>query len=611
MISTPPLPRRALRVGVTGHRDLPESGPSDGTSPLEATLAELIACLDQLMQTGCESAYFSSEAPLMRVVSSLAMGSDQLVADLALERGWLLDAILPFDEAAYSTTMPEPARSNLADLLSKAEAALRLHPVPKSTENRHAAYAAAGQFVADHSDVLIAVWDGDAAAGPGGTQQVVDYARSIGRIVVWIKPDAPESMLVSKGDDWIELSADAPELLEECVTRLLNPPDDEATRQRLAAFNAQASKQWLESLVHGNWLTRLGGAGSGKLRSLEEDEVRAGTPEQLFGLKRLGSWASRLASRNADYYRASYVGNYLLAALAVWVGLFGLLEAYLSGASHGAESDAHTIGKFPFVLAEVFIIAAIILLTFWGRRRKWHQKWLDYRLLSEATKYARLSVRVGLNSEPRPLALASTSAGLQWVAWRIRAETRATSITGGSMGAEQLENLRQHAVETGLKPQIHYHVGDGDHHGAAHRLRHLQHGLHRTGEGLFIATLVIGIGYAGLLFDFEHAKKLYPILGWSDAEKTFIKYLGAIIMAGLPALGASIGGIAAQGAFEQSALESDRIGDGLKAVSAKFEQEDQTIDELREALAELLEVQLSDWMAWRTMYGYRDLTLPA
>ena len=63
--------------------------------------------------------------------------------------------------------------------------------------------------------------------------------------------------------------------------------------------------------------------------------------------------------------------------------------------------------------------------------------------------------------------------------------------------------------------------------------------------------------------------------------------------------------------FEQAALESERIGNSLKTVSRRFAADVPTIQELREALAELLKVQVSDWQAWPTMYGNRDLTLPA
>lgn len=50
------------------------------------------------------------------------------------------------------------------------------------------AYWAAGRQVVDLTDSLLAVWDGQPAAGLGGTADVVQYARSVGRPVVVIWP---------------------------------------------------------------------------------------------------------------------------------------------------------------------------------------------------------------------------------------------------------------------------------------------------------------------------------------------------------------------------------------------------------------------------------------
>ncbi|WP_237707452.1 hypothetical protein [Serinicoccus profundi] len=49
------------------------------------------------------------------------------------------------------------------------------------------AYLAAGRRVVDLCDVLVAVWDGLPAQGKGGTADVVEYAREVGKPVevVW------------------------------------------------------------------------------------------------------------------------------------------------------------------------------------------------------------------------------------------------------------------------------------------------------------------------------------------------------------------------------------------------------------------------------------------
>ena len=52
-------------------------------------------------------------------------------------------------------------------------------PVPSEE-----AFLAAGKHIADHSDVIFAVWDGLPAKGIGGTADIVKYALSIGKQVI-------------------------------------------------------------------------------------------------------------------------------------------------------------------------------------------------------------------------------------------------------------------------------------------------------------------------------------------------------------------------------------------------------------------------------------------
>ena len=48
-------------------------------------------------------------------------------------------------------------------------------------EDRNLAYQRAGFLVAEQCDVLLAIWDGHPARGPGGTAEVIEHARARGR----------------------------------------------------------------------------------------------------------------------------------------------------------------------------------------------------------------------------------------------------------------------------------------------------------------------------------------------------------------------------------------------------------------------------------------------
>src|SRR6202035_330571 len=88
-------------------------------------------------------------------------------------------------------------------------------------------------------------------------------------------------------------------------------------------------------------------------------------------------WADSLAVYFSHYYRSAYVLAYSLSALAVFIALGGLFANSVDG-------------KAAFVLCELLVIATIIETIRHGRRRRWHERWLDYRALAESLRYGRL-----------------------------------------------------------------------------------------------------------------------------------------------------------------------------------------------------------------------------
>ena len=152
------------RIGITGHQRL--SSPADWQWVEEAMERILSSLPDELMG-----------------FTSLAMGADQLFAELILKLGGLLTVIVPFAE--YETKFAEGAdRDGYNRLLAQATA---VEVLQASGSNREA-YFKAGKQVVNRSEVLIAVWDGKPAVGLGGTADVVGYARRCGKPIAWIDP---------------------------------------------------------------------------------------------------------------------------------------------------------------------------------------------------------------------------------------------------------------------------------------------------------------------------------------------------------------------------------------------------------------------------------------
>lgn len=118
----------------------------------------------------------------LEIWSSLAEGADRLVAHAMLERGAALVAVLPLEADEYRKDFATP--DSLAEFDRLLDLAREVRIVDPGGATREAAYEAAGLAVLDAADVLVALWDGEAPRGRGGTAEIVEEARRRGREVV-------------------------------------------------------------------------------------------------------------------------------------------------------------------------------------------------------------------------------------------------------------------------------------------------------------------------------------------------------------------------------------------------------------------------------------------
>ncbi len=155
-----------MRVGVTGHQRLADDA---AWAWVDAELRRAIRALPRPLEGW----------------SSLAAGADQRFAEAVLEAGGTLHAVVPFAgyERAFAT---DAGRQAYRALLARAATTETL-PWPGDDE---AAFLAAGRRIVAGCDLLVAVWTGRGAAGPGGTADVVADALTHGRRVLIIDPEA-------------------------------------------------------------------------------------------------------------------------------------------------------------------------------------------------------------------------------------------------------------------------------------------------------------------------------------------------------------------------------------------------------------------------------------
>jgi hypothetical protein len=155
-------------IGVTGHRFL------DETTRLVDDIDQVLREIDRRLPQEAWS-----------VISALAEGADRLVVNRvwALRPSARLLVPLPLPIEEYQLDFPAGAsRQEFIALLRLADAVIP----PPAGVSREEGYLAAGRYAVDHSDVLIALWDGLPPQGRGGTGEIVAYARHLARPVAWV-----------------------------------------------------------------------------------------------------------------------------------------------------------------------------------------------------------------------------------------------------------------------------------------------------------------------------------------------------------------------------------------------------------------------------------------
>lgn len=163
-----------LNVGITGHRAGALNAPVVRTlRPIVYTIfRELREAMLKIQES--EDAFSSSTAARLSLHTALATGADQIAAICARSSGYFVRALLPFEPNEYRKDF---APGDELDGFEQAlEAADEIVALPGDRSDLQAAYVLVGESLVRTADILIAIWDGEQARGPGGTGQVVELA---------------------------------------------------------------------------------------------------------------------------------------------------------------------------------------------------------------------------------------------------------------------------------------------------------------------------------------------------------------------------------------------------------------------------------------------------
>ena len=421
-----------VRVGVTGHRVLPEP------ELLGERVRQALARIESLAPA-------SPYTPLrMGVVSPLAEGADRLVAQEAIddERA-TLEVPLPLPVDDYVTDfVTEASRVEFQRLLDEAGVITLLPP----TVDRDAAYEQVGRYVVDRCDVLIALWDGNPARGYGGTADIVERARAQKVPLLWIHTTAPYEITEELGDGISRAAFDELDVYNRSAlnqARFQRDMRGEADRYAGAAEKAGLGTAIVQPFLTWIWA--------------------------------YFARADSLAVRFQTLYVRFAMAQFLLGAGAVTVVAAQLLF----------------FPTFPqLAWLEVAIMLSLLVILYISRRWSLHERWISHRYLAEQFRTAFFLALAGVG-DSRQLTGERVSSGHGAEEWMDRAYDVVWSQRPDARAAEsRLAELKQFLGTFWIIDQRNYHEK------VSHRNERKHQRLTTASAVLFGITLLAAVLHA-------------------------------------------------------------------------------------------------------------------
>lgn len=426
-----------LVVGVTSHRDI---APED-VEPIREKVRLFFAQLQEMFPG----------LPLL-VLSALAEGGDQLVAEEALAVGARLVAPLPLPPDLYVDDFDDAGvHATFESLRKRAEVVLlpRLMEMPRHVVGapgaaRDRQYAKAGVYIASHCHVLLALWDGNEANGVGGTAQIVHYHLTGGlpgpafrhQHLRHILAGGDESLLyhivcpragepVAEGLQPLEAGW---RVVDDMSFQPALPRDFRVMFERMAEFNDDAARH-------------------------AEDIARA--PREPHGSPCAATATIEAVFHEADWMAVHFRKRVVMALRATYTvaALMGIAFTFY----------AHLPGNNSLIYGFLLLFATGGIVAMLAGRRGWHRKYLDYRALAEGLRIQSCWRRAGIAaSADHEFAhdnfLQKQNIELGWIRNVMRAASLYPSSHPDEPGEASLrEVIAEWVGEPGRSGQLHYY----------------------------------------------------------------------------------------------------------------------------------------------------------
>ena len=508
---------------------------------------------------------------------------------------------MPFAQADFERDLCPPealepeSLQRFRDLLEAANSGgrLRRFELDGSRDHRPEAYEAAGQVILNQSDLLVVVWDGGVANGQGGTFETLHRAMASHVPVVWIDAKAPHGWMLLLATEDLERiedhaqcsppptdddpAADRKRLRAAIVALVedeLSLPNVEGlaeNRPHLAAFLSE-HKPRLNLAFAWKLFRDLLDRGSLRMPGLivhdYVDQIKSSWPSHADGRPREGlsspsastswindilrahyAWSDKLADRYADAHRSAFIWQSLLAATAVFLAVLPMAASW----------KPHRDASLAVAVIEAVVLIMMLGIPSFAKRRSWHLKWTEYRVLAELIRELRILIPLG-GGRPRSRTAAHLAdygdPAQTWMYWQVRAIARATDLPNAKVDADYLGGQIDYLLDflgspEGGRGQI------GFHHMSSERYERIHARLHEFALTA-VSLTIIGVALNWLL----------PLILGAREPEGFGRWL-ILISAFFPALTAALASINNQGEFARLRRRSYAMAENFKALKRK------------------------------------------
>lgn len=337
-------------VGFTGHR--PGEGPGRSAESLRACRDSVRKVLTHLSEKS------AAKGGTIELLTGVAAGADLEAAEVAGELEIPLHVMLPVPESMFERDFAGELASDWPRAMRLIEAAQAgrdggTFRIAGGDNTRPDCYHEANLQMINSTDVIVAVWNGESADGVGGTGELIDEVKRLGKPYVVVDP-VHQAATAFHGD-WTDLPESDP-ILDE-----LN--------QKVAGLKRPVARGPEER----------GGPGPAWHAFVALDEVAKHSGVDYRG--RL-IWSMRL--------------HFIAALFAACTAAFSPVMHYRAEEVYQRSPLAEILHHFPEVLTSLeFLLVGVAFWLMWqAQRRGAHEIWRRTRFAAEAAHSLIMSAKL-------------------------------------------------------------------------------------------------------------------------------------------------------------------------------------------------------------------------